>query len=93
MLRNCLFGTYRAPATKMAFLSTISPNPATIRIVCRSEDSKKLRLKSLPVSHDGHGMIDKVCPESSRSGTFLKHCSRAHGGRHLRNDFKRRLVQ
>src|SRR5690349_3830586 len=32
MLSNCLFGTYRAPATKKSFLSISSANPATIRI-------------------------------------------------------------
>src|SRR5580692_727225 len=32
MLRNCLFGTYRAPATKKSLLSVTSAYPATIRI-------------------------------------------------------------
>ena len=29
---SCVFGTYRAPATTIPFLSAISANPATIRI-------------------------------------------------------------
>ncbi len=32
MLKNCLFGTYRAHATKKYFLSITSERPATIRI-------------------------------------------------------------
>src|SRR6266446_426838 len=46
MLNNCAFGTYRAPATKISFLSAISANPATIRIDKNTRGIIRKRLAS-----------------------------------------------
>jgi hypothetical protein len=42
MLNNCVFGTYRASATKTIFLSATSENPATVRIVLCLQTRKKM---------------------------------------------------
>ena len=44
MLKNCVFGTYRATATKASSLSITSANLQPSEFVYRSRDSRKLRL-------------------------------------------------
>jgi hypothetical protein len=42
MESNCVFGTYRAPATKKSWPSITSANPATIRIDNEVPDTNRL---------------------------------------------------
>jgi hypothetical protein len=48
MLRNCAFGTYRAPTTNICFCFNIFREPATIRIAVKN---------SLMLESDIHGCI------------------------------------
>src|SRR5450759_111111 len=43
---------------KSLFYQSLSRTLQPSEFVCRSGDSRKLRLKTFPISHDGHNMID-----------------------------------
>jgi hypothetical protein len=79
MLKNCVFGTYRAPATKISFLSVTSANPAIIRI-----DNPELRnlktsavhesTRNQPVTAEASPSSPQFSPNNLPEG-FQQRCS------------------
>ena len=47
----------RPPQPKFLRFQSFPETPQPSKFVCGSRDSRKLRLKTLPISHDGHKMI------------------------------------
>jgi hypothetical protein len=64
MLKNCLFGTYRAPATKILFVSATSADPATTELVGFGWGSPKLLILRATLQQDHCHRQLPVCPST-----------------------------